>query len=86
MALPNREADKIKVFPDEYINNITINRPNLRLLENDKYLEGMISASPVPSGNSAPGEEGQWSIDENYVYFYVNDTWGWGRVTIDRDF
>jgi len=39
--LPNNNDEKIKVYPNEYITNITINRPNLRLLENDLYLENL---------------------------------------------
>jgi len=41
--LPNNNDEKIKVYPNEYITNITVNRPNLRLLENDLYLENMVS-------------------------------------------
>ena len=37
--LPNSDQDRIKVYPNEYITNSTINRPNLRLLQNDLYLE-----------------------------------------------
>ena len=41
--LPNSTDEKIKVYPNEYITNITMNRPNLRLLDNDKYLENLVS-------------------------------------------
>ena len=39
--LPNNDKEKIKVYVNEYITNVTINRPNLRLLENDLYLENL---------------------------------------------
>ena len=45
--LPNSDNDKIKVYPNEYITNSTINRPNLRLLANDLYLESVIVSSGI---------------------------------------
>jgi len=37
--LPSSDKKRISVYPNEYITNSTINRPNIRLLENDLYLE-----------------------------------------------
>ena len=45
--LPNSDNDKIKVYPNEYITNSTINRPNLRLLANDLYLESIMLSSGI---------------------------------------
>jgi hypothetical protein len=87
MALPNDSLDKIKVYPNEYINNITINRGNSRLLENDKYLYALITAlrfQPVPATTTSPGLSGDRAIDNNFLYFH-NGT-QWGRIALDTNF
>ena len=84
MALPNGDFDKIKVYPNEYINNITVNRPNGRLLENDLYLLSLIEGTVVPTSSTSPGTLGDKAIDENYVYFYTGTKWG--RIELDSAF
>ena len=44
MSLPNNEKEKIKIYANEYITTVTVNRPNLRLLENDLYLESLVAS------------------------------------------
>lgn len=85
--LPNSDEDKIKVYPNEYINNITVNRGILRLLANDLYLESIINNIPVepPEHNGSTGYAGQWAVDSNYVYFCISDH-NWGRVALDTSF
>ncbi len=65
--LPNSSKDKIKVYPNEYITNSTINRPNLRLLENDLYLENLVSGydSSVLSSLSSQVNTNESIIDAN---------------------
>lgn len=92
MALPNEEFKKIKVYPNEYIDNITVNRPLGRLLENDKYLERLTSnfisglvyvESPLSVTSS--GEVGQVAIKNNYFYVYnpISVGTNWGRFQLD---
>jgi len=44
MALPNI-LEQVKVFPNEYIDNVTLNRPFGRLYTNDEYLYNLIMTS-----------------------------------------
>ena len=89
MALPNGNQEKIKVYPNEYINNITINRSNLMLLENDIYLLELIEAGGlalaayvnVPSSSTDSGSLGEKAIDESFIYFYTGTKWA--RSPID---
>jgi hypothetical protein len=85
--LPNGDLEKLKVYPNEYINNITINRGIVRLLENDIYLLKLITGGvlvPPPTSSSDPGELGDKAIDNAYVYFH-NGT-QWGRIALDTSF
>lgn len=82
MALPNGDRNKMKVYPDEYINNITVNRTNLRLLDNDIYLEGLVNAAVPESGMDA-GVPGMTAVDEEWAYFYVSAEFGWVRCPVE---
>ena len=83
--LPNEEFDKIKVYPNEYINNITVNRPNARLLENDLYLDSKFPISgDVPVTSSVSGELGQIRVDDSFLYIYNGIQWG--RIPLDTSF
>jgi hypothetical protein len=84
MALPNENFDKVKVYANEYINHITINRGSGRLLENDLYLYNLISFVNVPFNTNSPGNLGEKAIDNNYIYFH-NGT-QWGRIPLDTSF
>lgn len=48
-SLPNYTAAQVKVYPNEYITNVTMNRAILRLLQNDIYLETLTSGALNPS-------------------------------------
>jgi hypothetical protein len=84
MALPNSDFNKIKVYPNEYINNITINRPNGRLLDNDLFLYNLMISNVTPATSDDPGELGERRIDEDYVYFYTGAKWV--RIALDSSF
>lgn len=86
MALPNDSLSKTKVYPNEYIDNITINRPLARLFENDEYLyEHTLIEVGVPSGSSASGELGEYALSGEMLYIYSPNGSGtnWGRVELD---
>ena len=54
--LPNQNPNRIRVYPNEYINNITTNRPNLRLLANDIAINSKLIALFEYLGISLSGE------------------------------
>lgn len=87
--LPNSTSDRIKVYPNEYLDSIVHNRTTTRLLQNDLYLETQITGNAVfvspPSGVSDIGNSNEISIDTNgYLYVYAPTTSGnWGRITMD---
>jgi hypothetical protein len=57
--LPFNLADEIKVFPNEYINSITMNRGNLRLLYNDQQIiENLSTLNAV----SAPASQNMYLV------------------------
>ena len=85
--LPNQTND-LKVFPNEYIDSVTLNRPFTRLLVNDKYLEEILATAAVftdvPSGITAPGVDGQIAVDDTYLYIYSpKGTDNWPRIELD---
>lgn len=77
--LPNNEFKQIKVYPNEYINNVTMNRPNSRLLANDLYIEKnalmLNKEAVVPETSSAPGSAGAVIFDDDYMYIYTGVKW-----------
>jgi hypothetical protein len=93
--LPNQDEKNVKLAPNEYINNVTINRGILRLLENDKFLLSLITGTSgdttfveyvsVPSHSAAPGKPGQIASDGTYLYVYQENGAGkvWGRIALD---
>jgi len=84
MALPNENFDKVKVYANEYINHITINRGSGRLLENDLYLLSLVAYVSAPSDTNAPGNLGDKAIDNNFIYFQNGIQWG--RIALDTTF
>ena len=52
MALPNSNFNSVRVFPNEYVTNTTVNRGNVRLLQNDAYLYSLFDnfSADVTSG------------------------------------
>ena len=86
--LPNSTDDRIKVYPNEYVDSIVHNRTTTRLLQNDIYLETQISGgiilTSIPSGVNAPGNLNEISYDTSgHLYVYAPCVSGnWGRITM----
>jgi len=85
MALPNDSLDKVKVYPNEYIDNISVNRSLARLFSNDEYLfENTIKIVDAPSGVDASGNTGDIALSGDMLYAYSPVSSGelWGRVQL----
>ena len=83
--LPNNENKKIQVFSNEYITTTSVNRPLLRLLANDLYLEeNTLTIVEVPTSSTADGSPGQVAHDDTYLYIYSSSIGGgWKRIALD---
>ena len=82
--LPNSNYDKIRIYPNEYVTNGTINRGARRLLENDLWIEnhisGAISASSIITALS--GDVKAVEIQTESVYSTVASNSGhWGEAS-----
>lgn len=53
--LPNWTPEVVSVYPNEYITNITVNRGNLRLLENDIFLYRLMADILSQTGSWSSG-------------------------------
>lgn len=51
MSLPNSNFDSVRVYANEYVNNTTVNRGNVRLIQNDIYLYSLINSVSGGTGN-----------------------------------
>jgi len=81
--LPNSDYDKIRIYPNEYVTNGTINRGVRRLLENDTWLEdhisGAVSASTIMNALSAEITAVGVETDDVYSTVAANSgTWSTG--------
>ena len=83
--LPNNEAARIKIYPNEYITTSSCNRASLRLLANDIYLEThTLTLVDVPASSTAAGSPGQIAHDDTYLYVYsISVGGGWKRIALD---
>ena len=62
-GLPNPNESQVRLYPDEYVTNTTINRGILRLLQNDLWLENNIHTGSLTGAVlSVDGQDGHVKI------------------------
>jgi hypothetical protein len=67
--LPNPNESTVKLYPNEYVTNLTINRGITRLLENDKWLEDNATTGSLTGAVHTVNEQ-----DGNVVIIGKNGT------------